>query len=54
MHQNKSNNIFLLIPLVKHNFCSILFIEYVQSWQFWQNEVQDEKLYLSVLYPTYL
>ena len=40
MHQT---SICLWIPLVKYNFCSILFNKSEQSWEIWQNEVQDEK-----------
>ena len=40
----------MLHVLVKHNFCSILSNKCAQSWQIWQNEIQDEKLdYLKII-----
>ena len=52
MHQNNSHNICLLIPLVKHNFCSIVFG--VQNWQIWENEVLDEKVeYILIKHECY-
>ena len=39
MHQNNSNNICLLIPLVKHNFWAILFNKCLQNWQICDDEL---------------